>query len=399
MKKTDDAAIEIKNVSKEFVLPQSKNSSIKHAFVSIVKKNNKTIQKVLDDVSFNINKGDFFGIVGRNGSGKSTLLKMLAGVYTPTAGEIKINGSLTPFIELGVGFNPELSGRDNVFLNGALLGFTHEEMASMYDEIVEFAELEPFMDQKLKNYSSGMQVRLAFSVAIKARNEILIFDEVLAVGDEAFQRKCYDVFDEYKALGQTVILVTHDMGAVKNFCNRAVLLDQGKISYEGDPMVVASAYSELNQESTDLVIKQENKKPTKHITKFISLEMLDITNRTTNRYKCEDSARIRVSIDNIEPSDYESIGVTLIKKSGEHIGGINSRTYDNDWKKRGKINLDLKMLVSPGRYRVYVEVFKKPGQAIDYLEGPLFSVTSKTLDWSGLTKLNASWSQGVTDES
>ena len=181
-------AIIVKDVRKEFILPQSKNSSIKHAFVNIVKRNKKTVQKVLVGVSFTVNKGVFFGVVGRNGSGKSTMLKILAGVYQPTSGDIQLNGKLTPFIELGVGFNPELSGRDNVFLNGALLGFTRKEMEAMYDEIVAFAELEPFMDQKLKNYSSGMQVRLAFSVAIKARNDIMIFDEVLAVGDESFQR-------------------------------------------------------------------------------------------------------------------------------------------------------------------------------------------------------------------
>ena len=177
-------AIVVKDIHKEFILPQSKNSSIKSAFVNIVKKNKKTVQKVLDGVSFNVNQGDFFGVVGRNGSGKSTMLKMLAGVYQPTSGSVEINGKLTPFIELGVGFNPELSGRDNVFLNGALLGFTRKEMELIYDDIVSFAELEPFMDQKLKNYSSGMQVRLAFSVAIKARNDIMIFDEVLAVGDK-----------------------------------------------------------------------------------------------------------------------------------------------------------------------------------------------------------------------
>src|SRR5690606_2606275 len=162
---------------------QSKHTSFKQVAVNIVKKNNKVTQKVLDGVSFDVYKGDFFGIVGRNGSGKSTLLKLLAGVYTPTSGEITINGGLTPFIELGVGFNPELSGRDNVYLNGALLGYDRKQMAEMYDEIVDFAELGPFMDQKLKNYSSGMQVRLAFSIAIKAENDILVFDEVLAVGD------------------------------------------------------------------------------------------------------------------------------------------------------------------------------------------------------------------------
>ena len=237
-----EPAIEVIGIHKEFVLPQSRTTSLKQAAVNIVRENKKTTQKVLNDVSFTINKGEFFGIVGRNGSGKSTLLKMLAGVYTPTKGEIKLHGGLTPFIELGVGFNPELSGRDNVYLNGALLGYTHKQMDTMYEEIVEFAELGPFMDQKLKNYSSGMQVRLAFSVAIKAQGDVLILDEVLAVGDEAFQRKCNDYFMERKKSGKTTILVTHDMSAVKKYCNKAVLIDNGLVKAYGEPFDVAGQY-------------------------------------------------------------------------------------------------------------------------------------------------------------
>ena len=242
-----DIALKVNAVSKTFRLPHEKGDSIKGAFVSLFnQKRSYETQQVLNDVSFEVNKGDFFGIVGRNGSGKSTLLKMLAGIYKPTSGSISINGKLTPFIELGVGFNPELTGRENVFLNGALLGFNRKEMQAMYQDIVEFAELERFMDQKLKNYSSGMQVRLAFSIAIKAKNEILIFDEVLAVGDEAFQQKCIDVFEKYKADKQTVILVTHDMDTVKKFCNKAILINKGKIIESGNPRRVADIYSQLN---------------------------------------------------------------------------------------------------------------------------------------------------------
>jgi ABC-2 type transport system ATP-binding protein len=242
-----EIVISVRNIHKEFTLPQHKNTTFKQTVVNIVKKNKKVTQKVLDGVSFDINKGDFFGIVGRNGSGKSTLLKLIAGVYTPTAGQIIINGGLTPFIELGVGFNPELSGRDNVYLNGALLGFNRKQMSAMYDEIVAFAEIEPFMDQKLKNYSSGMQVRLAFSIAIKAENEIMIFDEVLAVGDANFQEKCVKQFEKYKREGKTIVLVTHSMGTVDQFCNRVALLDYGKINYIGDPEVAIRKYDELNQ--------------------------------------------------------------------------------------------------------------------------------------------------------
>lgn len=217
---------------------------MKQLAVNMVKKNDKVTQKVLDGVSFDIHKGDFFGIVGRNGSGKSTLLKLIAGVYTPSSGSIEVVGSLTPFIELGVGFNPELSGRDNVYLNGALLGFTRKQMDEMYDEIVEFAELQVFMGQKLKNYSSGMQVRLAFSIAIRARADILVLDEVLAVGDEAFQKKCNDYFNKIKKdPSRTVVLVTHSMEAVRRYCNKAILLEDGKVVKEGAPNDVADAYS------------------------------------------------------------------------------------------------------------------------------------------------------------
>ena len=189
-------------------------------------------------------KGEFLGIVGRNGSGKSTLLKILAQIYTPDSGSIIVHGSLVPFIELGVGFNPELTGRENVYMNGAMLGFSNEEMDQMFDDIVQFAELAPFMDQKLKNYSSGMQVRLAFSIAIRARGDILILDEILAVGDAAFQEKCNQYFASLDK-SQTVILVTHSMENVREFCDRAILIDQGKIVEEGDPEVVADAYLKL----------------------------------------------------------------------------------------------------------------------------------------------------------
>ena len=181
--------------------------------------------------------------MGRNGSGKSTLLKIISEIYVPEKGSVTIDGKLVSFIELGVGFNPELTGRENVYMNGAMLGFSTAEINAMYDDIVDFAELHDFMNQKLKNYSSGMQVRLAFSVAIKAQGDILILDEVLAVGDEAFQRKCNDYFQERKKSGKTTILVTHDMGAVKKYCNKAVLIENGLVKAIGSPENVANQYS------------------------------------------------------------------------------------------------------------------------------------------------------------
>ena len=252
-------AISIKGVTKEFKLPHEKTVSIKSGIVHIFKKKDKTVttQRTLGGVSFDVREGEFFGILGRNGSGKSTLLKILAEIYKPTKGSVSVSGKLVPFIELGVGFNPDLTGRENVYLNGALLGFSKKDIDDRYDEIVAFAELEPFMDQKLKNYSSGMQVRLAFSVATRAEADILLVDEVLAVGDADFQRKCFDYFKSLKKSGKTVVFVTHDMSAVREYCDKAILIENGKIIHEGNASDIANEYLKLFNDQN--IIDTENK--------------------------------------------------------------------------------------------------------------------------------------------
>ena len=243
--------LKVDHVAKMFRLPTEQATGLKMAFLNWTKGiKGYTEQHVLRDINFEVRQGDFFGIVGRNGSGKSTLLKIISQIYTPEHGSVTVKGKLVPFIELGVGFNPELTGRENVYLNGALLGFTRAEIDAMYDDIVEFAELEDFMDQKLKNYSSGMQVRLAFSVAIKAQGDVLVLDEVLAVGDEAFQRKCDNFFAEIKKdPTKTVILVTHSMDSVKKYCNKAILIKDGEIIASGDKNDVADRYTLENLKS------------------------------------------------------------------------------------------------------------------------------------------------------
>jgi ABC-2 type transport system ATP-binding protein len=238
----NDISIVVDHVSKSFELPEERIDSLKHLFVRLGRRGKKERQHVLDDVNLRINEGEFVGIVGRNGSGKSTLLKLLAGVYYPTAGDVRVAGSLTPFIELGVGFNPQLSGHDNVYLNGALLGFTHAQVDDMYNDIVDFAELHGAMDKKLRNYSSGMQVRLAFSIAIRTNSDILLLDEVLAVGDYAFQQKCFAYFKKLKQKGRTVVLVSHDRSAVEEYCDRAILLEGGRVVADGLPKDIYRRY-------------------------------------------------------------------------------------------------------------------------------------------------------------
>ena len=254
--------LDVEHVDKWFKLPPEQAPGLKQAFINWTKgiKGFKK-QQVLKDVTFQVHQGEFFGIVGRNGGGKSTLLKIISQIYYPNRGSVNVTGKLVPFIELGVGFNPELTGRENVYLNGALLGFTPEEVDAMYDDIVEFAELGEFMDQKLKNYSSGMQVRLAFSVAIKAQGDILVLDEVLAVGDEAFQRKCDDYFTKVRQdPTKTVILVTHDMSAIKRYCTRAMFIKDGEVAAIGDKDSVAERYTLENLEAEKRKREQERER-------------------------------------------------------------------------------------------------------------------------------------------
>lgn len=390
-------AISVKNIHKEFILPQHKNSSIKHAFVNIVKRNKKVVQKVLDGVSFDIKEGDFFGIVGRNGSGKSTLLKILAGVYEPTSGSVQLSGRLTPFIELGVGFNPELSGRDNVFLNGALLGFTHKEMEAMYDEIVAFAELEPFMDQKLKNYSSGMQVRLAFSVAIKARNDIMIFDEVLAVGDEAFQRKCLDVFDGYKLEHRTVVLVTHDMETVKRYCNRAALIHQGKIRKIGDPIIVADEYSQLNQQAIDLHTAQKNKKVDKEKVESRIHTSITKDGSSANSFAPGEQLNLQIVWDRSINAD--RVLLDVFKLDGTHVCNfISSREGLGSLCGKTKANILIELNLAPGTYffaiGMWTEGFKDKIASIphdkEFVVTDDYSLMPHEFD--GTTLLQSKWS-------
>jgi len=345
----DNVAVSVSHVSKDFKLPHDQQNSIKGRLINL-RKQGYEIQHALKDISFEVKKGEFFGIVGRNGSGKSTLLKLISGIYTPNSGSIEINGVLVPFIELGVGFSPELSGRDNVYLNGALLGFTRNEVDEMYDEIVEFAELNDFMDQKLKNYSSGMQVRLAFSIAIKVNTDILVLDEVLAVGDASFQQKCFDYFMDLKRQKKTVILVTHDMGAVRQYCDRAIMIEKGVIAEEGTPEQVAASYQQLFIDDMEMQSVKDNTSgerwgsgEVRTVSTSISVGKNTIT--ITTEYIA------RESIEN------PIFGISIYSPSG--VGLVDANTYQVEKrtgpiKKGATIRLiwELPNIFTNGKYRV-----------------------------------------------
>jgi ABC-2 type transport system ATP-binding protein len=241
-------AIEVEGLEKTFRIPKHQVQTLKERALHPFRRSEHDELNVLRGVSFEIPSGEFFGIVGRNGSGKSTLLKCMAGIYGADKGSIKVAGRMSPFIELGVGFNPDLTARDNVVINAVMMGLTPHEARDRIDDIIAFAELEQFVDMKLKNYSSGMQVRLAFAVMVQSGSNILLIDEVLAVGDAAFQQRCLDEFQRLRDEGRTIVLVTHDMTMVERFCHRALLLTDGEIELIGDPHDVGRRYVERNFE-------------------------------------------------------------------------------------------------------------------------------------------------------
>jgi ABC-type polysaccharide/polyol phosphate transport system ATPase subunit len=239
-------AVSVSGLSKTFKIPHQQASTLKERVLHPLRSSGYDALDALQDVSLEVREGEFFGIVGRNGSGKSTLLKCIAGIYEPTRGTVAVNGRLATFIELGVGFHPELPARDNVIINATMLGLSRRAAAARFDAILAFAELEEFADLKLKNYSSGMHVRLAFATAVQVDADLLVVDEVLAVGDAAFQQKCYEQFQRLKDEGRTILFVTHDMTAVERFCDRAMLLERGRIVDVGQPAAIGREYHELN---------------------------------------------------------------------------------------------------------------------------------------------------------
>lgn len=236
--------IEVNGVCKSFIIPHEKMSTLKSVFVNFWKRKGYERLDALKDITFHVKEGEFVGIIGSNGSGKSTLLKILAGIYKPDKGGVVVGGKVSPFLELGVGFNGELTAKENIYLYAAVLGLTKRGIDAKFQEILDFSELHRFVNQKLKNFSSGMQVRLAFSVAIQANAPILLIDEVLAVGDAHFQQKCFGVFERFKKEGRTIVFVSHDHGAVERFCDRVMLMENGKITMIGNAKEVVKRHLE-----------------------------------------------------------------------------------------------------------------------------------------------------------
>ena len=417
-----DIAIQVNNVSKTFKIPHEKVTSIRGAVVSGLSKLSfkgsqssafgaKTYEefKALDDVSFEVKRGEFFGIIGRNGSGKSTLLKILAGIYQPDKGKVKINGRISPFLELGIGFNPELSGRDNVYLNATVLGLTKKEIDEKFDSIVKFSELERFIDQKLKNYSSGMQVRLAFSVSIHANRDILLMDEVLAVGDSNFQSKCLSEFNKYKEAGKTVILVTHDIAIVQRYCDRAMLVRNGKIMKIGSAEEVGNeyVYQNMSDEERRMHAEQKAKKDNagennlkegkiKKIAEITKVEFLDKDGNLKKVFETGDELMLKVIFNYNKINSDINFGVSMHSEDNFYIFGIN--TFNDiididECLRRGYFQIKYKNLpLKTGRYYFRVVIFGgNPKIHIDYIGRTQSFVVGSKNNNSGIIELNYNW--------
>ena len=379
---SDEIAVKVEHVSKSFKLPHEKVDSVKSLFVNPFRSRDglKTeTQHALKDINFEVKKGEFFGIVGRNGSGKSTLLKIIAGIYQPTNGRATVNGRLVPFIELGVGFNPELTGRENVYLNGALMGFSDKEVDVKYKSIVDFAELERFMDQKLKNYSSGMQVRLAFSVAtILADSEVLLIDEVLAVGDADFQRKCFNYFRMLKRLKKTVIFVSHDMEAMREYCDRCIFINDSKLIKEASADEISEMYIAMFNEEAE----KKDTKDEQHIVQRWGDESATYTD--VGVIVSESSVSIKTEIKFRETMENPIIGVQIKSISGQTICGTNNKILHNKIlkTKRGYALTcvwEIPNILSTGDYTVDLAITHQDGvtQADWWNDAARFSIYKK----------------------
>ncbi len=429
-RKSAETAIKVENVSKTFRIPHEKISTIRGAFVNLFHSNGYEEFKALDDVSFEVKKGEFFGIIGRNGSGKSTLLKILAGIYIPDKGKVKVKGLISPFLELGIGFNPELSGRDNVYLNAAVLGLSHKQIDEKFDDIVEFSELRRFIDQKVKNYSSGMQVRLMFSTAVHANREILLMDEVLAVGDTNFQSKCMEEFNKYKDAGKTVILVTHDIATVQRYCDRAMLLREGKIEMIGNPEEVGNEYIYQNMsdeekrifneerrknakaekgleymkgkelEDEKMRIEDEKKRQEEErknkVAEITKVEFLDKDGNAKNIFKTGDDMSVRIYFNKNKEIPVINFGIAIYNQENNYIFGINTIIDKIDAKKyieRGYFHVDyIAIPLKTNTYFIKSGIFgKNDSIAYDFVDkSKIFKVISNN-ERGGLVELNYKW--------
>jgi ABC-2 type transport system ATP-binding protein len=366
--------VEVEDLHKSFSIPIQRVDSLKERVLHPFSQSDHRELRALDGISFQIHQGEFFGIVGRNGSGKSTLLKLLASIYAADSGKIRIAGRLAPFIELGVGFNPDLTARENVILNGVMMGLTPRETRERLDAVIQFAELEEFADLKLKNYSSGMQVRLAFSVMLEADADVLLIDEVLAVGDAAFQQKCADAFHAMKKTGKTIILVTHEMASVEEYCHRAMLIEDGVIKHIGDPGEVGRRYLQTNfaREEPHRADEFETTENESDEVRLLDVWMEDGQGKRVANVEHGAELRLRARIEALVPMDGIAVGFGIANADGIAIADFGVVPWGDDGElaplARGEIlELGGEMTGNPlnaGHYFVHIGINRAHGAGV-----------------------------------
>jgi ABC-type polysaccharide/polyol phosphate transport system ATPase subunit len=356
-------AIEARGLKKAFRIPTHRVDSIKERMVRPFSSPDYRVLRALDGISFEVRQGEFFGIVGRNGSGKSTLLKMLASIYRADAGTIRMAGRLAPFIELGVGFNLDLTARENVVLNGVMMGMTPAETRRRLDAVIEFAELGEFVELKLKNYSSGMLVRLAFSVMMEADADVLLIDEVLAVGDASFQQKCADAFHEMKADGKTIVLVTHEMSTVEGYCDRAMLISDGKIERIGDPAEVGREYLRLNFQGGEAGARVTSGTDD---LRMLGVWLENSAGERVTSVESTEQIRLRARVEVLRETPAVGVGFILANSDGLGVFQFGVTT-DEDLGplvpgQQVVVATEVENLLAPGRYFVHIGVKRQPDQ-------------------------------------
>lgn len=388
-------AIEFKNVSKKF--QKGQKLYLKQALLDLFRPDKKEDFWAIKNVSFKIKKGESIGIIGANGSGKSTILKLIAGVLTPTKGTVEVMGRIGPLIELGAGFHPELSGRDNIYLNGTILGLSKEEIDRKFNDVVSFAELEDFIDTPVKHYSSGMQLRLGFSIAVSIDPEILIIDEVLSVGDVSFQQKSLNIMREFRKRGVTIILVTHDHQSIQEFCDRALFIKDNQIVYDGKPEAVVYNYLKYLSDK-ERNIENNTKKLAGKIIDITKIEILDRSGKKNKVFKTKDTVIIRINFKTKESVENPVFGIAIYKDNDIHISGPNTKTSQFAIEKIDGIGyLDYQINKIPllaGKYYISVGIFNSTiSQAFDFAEkNTYFQILPLEENQYGIIRFSEKWS-------
>ena len=422
-----DVVISVKNVEKSFKIYSDKGHTLKERLLFFKQRNSYTRHEVLKGVTLEIEKGEVVGLVGHNGCGKSTLLKLMTKIIYSDKGKIEINGKISSLLELGAGFHPDMTGRENIYTNASIFGLTKKEIDGRLDEIIEFSELEEFIDSPVRTYSSGMYMRLAFSVAINVDADILLIDEILAVGDARFQAKCFNKMLELKKRGITIVIVSHDLGSIERLCNRAVWIENGKIKDEGIPHDIVAEYlddimnkdknekikikdqSKINDQEKKKEVfeeknieKEEKKKKDKNRTgnkdiEIINIKLLNEKNEVSDTYNSEDKLKIKVKYKKNNEKLKDSVfGFGIFRNDGLNCYGTN--TFIDNFEKikiqdEGIVEVDIESIqLLEGKYYLDIAFHDEYGKPYDYIRKANFFTVYSILKDTGIFRINHKFS-------